>query len=141
MELVMGNLRSEWLQHIPFVPSLSRDARDVPLLHAYLGIDGVISLLNDSLTVGGNGGNGGGRRRPWNKPHTPGASVQAIALLGIEGVLSSWVRDKESLIETKRIVEIARKCEATSKKEEKASEELKAFLLSWDAIEKELVKP
>lgn len=138
MKLVMGHLNSEWLQHVPFVPSLSRDARDVPLLHAYLGIDGVISLLNDSLTAGGNGG---GRRRPWNKLHTPGASVQTIALLGIEAVLSSWVRDKESLIETKRIVEIARKCEATSKKEEKASEQLKAFLLSWDAIEKELIKP
>ena len=138
MKLVMGDLSSEWLQHVPFVPSLSRDARDVPLLHAYLGIDGVISLLNDSLTAGGNGG---GRRRPWNKPHTPGASVQTIALLGIEAVLSSWVRDKESLIETKRIVEIARKCEATSKKEEKASEQLKAFLLSWDAIEEGLVKP
>ena len=138
MKLVIGDLSSEWLQHVPFVPSLSRDARDVPLLHAYLGIDGVISLLNDSLTAGGNGG---GRRRPWNKPHTPGASVQTIALLGIEAVLSSWVRDKESLIETKRIVEIARKCEATSKKEEKASEQLKAFLLSWDAIEEELVKP
>ena len=138
MKLLMGDLSSEWLQHVPFVPSLSRDTRDVPLLHAYLGIDGVIALLNDSLTAGGNGG---GRRQPWNKPHTPSASVQAIALLGIEAVLSSWVRDKESLIETKRIVEIARKCEATSKKEEKASEQLKAFLLSWDAIEEELVKP
>lgn len=137
MKLVIGDLSSEWLQHVPFLPSLSRDARDVPLLHAYLGIDGVISLLNDSLTAGGNGG---GRRRPWNKPHTPGASVQTIALLGIEAVLSSWVRDKESLIETKRIVEIARKCEATSEKEAKASEQLKTFLLSWDAIEKELVK-
>ncbi|MGW9064974.1 hypothetical protein ACWGPO_12855 [Achromobacter animicus] len=137
MKLVIGDLSSEWLQHVPFLPSLSRDARDVPLLHAYLGIDGVISLLNDSLTAGGNGG---GRRRPWNKPHTPGTSVQTIALLGIEAVLSSWVRDKESLIETKRIVEIARKCEATSEKEAKASEQLKTFLLSWDAIEEELVK-
>jgi len=138
MELVMGGLSSEWLQHVPFVPSLSRDARDVPLLHAYLGIDGVISLLNDSLTAGGNGG---GRRRPWNKPHTPGASVQTIPLLGIEAVLSSWVRDKASLSETQRIVEIARKCEATSKKEEKAIQQLKAFLTSWDAIEQELIKP
>ncbi len=138
MELVMGDLSSEWLQHVPFVPSLARDARDVPLLHAYLGIDGVISLLNDSLTAGGNGG---GRRRPWNKPHTTGASVQTIALLGIEAVLSSWVRDKESLSETQRIVEIARKCKATSKKEEKAIQQLKAFLTSWDAIEQELVKP
>jgi hypothetical protein len=138
MELVMGDLSSEWLQHVPFFPSLSRDVRDVPLLHAYLGIDGVISLLNDSLTAGGNGG---GRRRPWNKPHTTGASVQTIALLGIEAVLSSWVRDKESLSETQRIVEIARKCEATSKKEEKAIQQLKAFLTSWDAIEQELVKP
>ena len=138
MEVVMGDLRSEWLQHVPFVPSLSRDARDVPLLHAYLGIDGVISLLNDSLTAGGNGG---GRRRPWNKPHTPGPSAQTIALLGIEAVLSSWARDKESLSETKRIVEIARRCEATSKKEEKAFHQLKAFLTSWDAIEQELVKP
>jgi len=138
MELVMGDLSSEWLQHAPFVPGLSRDARDVPLLHAYLGIDGVISLLNDSLTAGGNGG---GLRRPWNKPHMTGASVQTIALLGIEAVLSSWVRDKESLSETKRIVEIARRCEATSKKEEKAIQQLKAFLTSWDAIEQELVKP
>ncbi len=138
MELVMGELSSEWLQHTPFDPSLSRDARDVPLLHAYLGIDGVISLLNDSLTAGGNGG---GRRRPWNKPHMTGASVQTIVLLGIEAVLSSWVRDKESLSETKRIVEIARKCEATSNKEEKAIQQLKAFLTSWDAIEQELVKP
>ncbi|HEV2622935.1 MAG TPA: hypothetical protein VGU65_12700 [Frateuria sp.] len=138
MELVMGGLSSEWLQHVPFVPSLSRDARDVPLLHAYLGIDGVISLLNDSLTAGGNGG---GSRRPWNKPHTAGASVQTIPLLGIEAVLSSWVRDKESLSETQRIVEIARKCEATSKKEEKAIQQLKAFLTSWDAIEQELIKP
>lgn len=137
MELVLRDLSSEWLQHVPFLPSLSRDARDVPLLHAYLGIDGVISLLNDSLTAGGNGG---GRRRPWNKPHTPGTSVQTIALLGIEAVLSSWVRDKESLVETKRIVEIARRCKATSKKEEKAFDQLTAFLLSWDAIDQELVK-
>lgn len=139
MELVMGDLRSEWLQHVPFVPSLSREDRDVPLLHAYLGIDGVISLINDSLTAGGNGG---GERRPWNKRPTPGTSIQAIALLGIEAVLGSWVRDAESLRETQRIVEIARRFEPPSEKEkeEPAFKQLKAFLASWGAIEQELIK-
>lgn len=137
MELVMGDLCSEWLQHAPFVPNLTRDARDVPLLHSYLGIDGVISLLNDSLTAGGNGG---GERRPWNKPRTPGVSVQTIALLGIEAVLSSWVRDAESLRETQRIVEIARRCKPTSEKEKTTFKHLEAFLKSWDAVEQELVK-
>lgn len=137
MELVMGDLRSEWLQHAPFVPSLTRDARDVPLLHSYLGIDGVILLLNDSLTAGGNGG---GERRPWNKPRKPGVSVQTIALLGIEAVLSSWVRDAESLRETQRIVEIARRCKPTSEKEKTTFKQLEAFLKSWDAVEQELVK-
>ncbi len=137
MELVIGDLRSEWLQHAPFVPNLSRDVRDLPLLHAYLGIDGVISLLNDSLTAGGNGG---GERRPWNKQRAPGATVQTIALLGIEAVLSSWVRDAESLRETQRIVDIARLCNPTSEKEKTTFNQLAAFLKSWDAVEQELVK-
>jgi hypothetical protein len=137
VELVMGELRSEWLQHAPFVPSLSRDDRDVPLLQAYLGIDGVISLLNDSLT---SGGNGGGQRWPWNKPRTQGVSVQTIALLGIEAVLSSWVRDSESLRETQRIVEIARRCRPTSDKEQTTFKQLEDFLKSWDAVELELLK-
>lgn len=137
MELAIGELRSEWLQHAPFDPSLSRADRDVPLLHAYLGIDGVISLLNDSLTAGGNGG---GERREWNKQHPPGITSETIALLGIEAVLSSWIRDAESLRETQRIVEIARRCKPTSKKEMKTYQQLQAFLLSWDAVEQELVK-
>lgn len=137
MELTIGELRSEWLQHAPFDPSLSRADRDVPLLHAYLGIDGVISLLNDSLTAGGNGG---GERREWNKQHPLGITSETIALLGIEAVLGSWVRDAESLRETQRIVEIARRCNPTTEKEEKTYQHLKAFLQSWDAVEQELIK-
>jgi hypothetical protein len=137
MELVIGELRSEWLQHAPFNPSLSRVERDIPLLHAYLGIDGVISLLNDSLTAGGNGG---GERRKWNKQHPQGNTSGMIALLGIEAVLGSWVRDAESLPEIQRIVDIARRCKPTSEKEKKTYQQLQAFLLSWDAVEQELVK-
>lgn len=137
MELAIRELRSEWLQHAPFDPSLSRADRDVPLLHTYLGIDGVISLLNDSLTAGGNGG---GEHREWNKPRPTGITSETIVLLGIEAVLGSWVRDAESLRETQRIVEIARRCKPTSEKEEKTYQQLQAFLLSWDAVEQELVK-
>ncbi len=136
MELEVGKLRAEWLQHAPFDPSLSREDRDVPLLHAYLGIDGVISLLNDSLTAGGNGG---GERREWNK-HSSGITPETIPLLGIEAVLGSWVRDAESLRETQRIIEIARRCKPTSENEKKTYQQLQAFLLSWDAVEQELVK-
>lgn len=137
MQLAVGELRSEWLQHAPFDPGLSRADRDIPLLHAYLGIDGVISLLNDSLTAGGNGG---GERREWNKQHPPGITSESIALLGIEAVLGSWVRDAESLRETQRIVDIARRCRPTSEKEKKTYQQLQAFLLSWDAVEQELIK-
>lgn len=137
MELRIGELRSEWLQHAPFDPSLSREDRDIPLLHAYLGIDGVIALLNDSLSAGGNGG---GERREWNKRHPPSISPATISLLGIEAVLGSWVRDPESLRETQRIVEIARRCTPATEKEQETYQQLQAFLMSWDAVEKELVQ-
>uniref|UniRef100_UPI002627B4A4 hypothetical protein n=1 Tax=Pseudomonas sp. TaxID=306 RepID=UPI002627B4A4 len=137
MELAIGDIRSEWLQHAPFDPSLSRANRDIPLLHAYLGIDGVISLLNDSLTVGGNGG---GERREWHKKSLSARASETISLLGIEAVLGSWIRDEESLLEVQRIVEIARQCKPASGREEKAHQQLQSFLLSWDAIEHELIK-
>lgn len=136
VELTVGDLRSAWLHHAPFVPSLSRAERDVPLLHSYLGIHGILALLNDSLT---HGGNAGGERRRWDEARKPSPSWASVALLGIESVLSSWMRDAESLRETLRIVEIAKQCKPVSDSEGAAYKQLLDFLESWKAVEQELI--
>jgi len=136
IELSLGELRSTWLHHAPFVPSLSRAERDVPLLHSYLGIEGILALLNDSLTTGGNSG---GERRRWDETRKPSASWASVALLGIESVLGSWMRDAESLRETLRIVEIAKQCKPASDAEDRAYRHLQDFLQSWKAVEQELI--
>lgn len=135
VELVLGELRSAWMHHAPFVPSLSRAERDLPLLHSYLGIHGVLALLNDSLTTGGNAG---GERRRWDEEHRQSFSSASVALLGIESVLGSWMRDAESLREISRIVEIAKQCKPLSEAEASAYRQLQDFLQSWEAVEKEL---
>lgn len=136
VELTLGDLRSGWLHHAPFAPSLSRAERDVPLLHSYLGIEGILALLNDSLTTGGNAG---GERRRWDHTPKPSPSSASVALLGIESVLGSWMRDAESLRETLRIVEIAKQYKPVSEAEDGAYRQLQDFLQSWKAVEQELI--
>jgi hypothetical protein len=137
LELTWGELRSAWLHHAPFDPPLSREARDQPLLRACLGFDGVLALLNDCLTIGGNTG---GERLRWDLKAEPQCSPLPGGLLGIESVLASWMRDHKSLRDVRQVVALVRAC-TPGEADQRQYRQLQEFLASWDAVEKELVPP
>lgn len=134
LELTWGDLRSAWLHHAPFDPPLSREVRDQPLLRSCLGIDGVLALLNDCLTISGNTG---GERRRWDLKPEPQRSPLPGDLLGIESVLASWMRDRESLRDVRHVVTLARAF-MPDETDQGQYRQLQEFLASWDAVEKEL---
>lgn len=137
LELKLGEHRCAWLQDAPFEPPLSEEQRDRPLLQAYLGLQGLLDWLNDTLTPGGNSG---GDRVRWDKQGQASSQIAKGPVLGIESVLGSWLRDRPALLEARSIVQMAMKCQPVTQAEREARRRLDAFLASWPAIEEELLQ-
>lgn len=139
-ELLQLRLRLEgrevsWLLSARFSPELSVHERDLPLLRSYLGLQGLLDWLGETLSPGGTTGEG----RDWDqepKHKPPKREVVMPDHLSVEAVLSAWVRENKTLQEMSWVVAMAQQLVQTSTDlPEEMAQRLKAFLASWKTIE------
>lgn len=125
-----------WLQHAPFVPALSEDARDLPLLQSFLGLNGLLDWFAEVL-AGAGGSSGKGRH--WDDETVPPRSSRTETLpFSVEAVLAAWVRNPASLKEARTVMAMARGYAGSHQDDLDARERLQSFLKSWPILETHL---
>jgi hypothetical protein len=124
----------EWLQLVPFVPTLNLLQRDGQVLSEYLGSKQMLAWIHAVLS-GYAGGDEGGA---WDaKAHTPtqrGAARVALARLGLptlEQALRIWLKDRQRLDEVAGILEMRRYNNSDRPMDPEIEERLNQFSASW----------
>lgn len=132
IKLSAGDRQVSWLQHAPFEPPLTEEERDLPLLQGYLGLQGLLDWLSESLT---GSASSGGEAHPWDETSTEKRHNHRLqAPPSVEAVMAAWLRDPHTLVEANAVVEMARNLAVTEVTDKDAHDRLQDFLKSWTVL-------
>jgi len=129
LELVLKGQILRWLQSACFSPGLG-DARDIPLLETYLGLNGIMEWLAEELSAFGVATAHAG---DWG--HSSTYRPQDIGHgISVEAVLSGWQRKGQSLGDIPKILAMAISAAAKLPADDKNVIQLRSFEKSWRAL-------